>query len=145
MLSEKEKKHNREAYREKKKKMTRKTLVILGVIIILLIFGERLWGLIGVNISYSGGVRSVRILKISERGFIWKTWEIEGILAQGNSSTPYRWEFSIDNWDPNKEQILNDIKNAFSTGKMVQVHYNQRAGSVPWRSGTTYFVKQVRF
>lgn len=145
MLSEKEKKRNREVYQEKKKKMTKKTLAILGVIFFLLIFGERLWGLIGVNIFFSGGVRSVRIIKISEQGFIWKTWEIEGILAQGNSSTPYRWEFSIDNWDPNKEQILKDIKTAFSTGEMVQVHYNQRGGSVPWRSDTSYFAKQVRF
>jgi len=145
MLTEKEKKHNREDYQKKVKKQLKKTWAILGIILFVFIFGKFLWGLVGIYMPYSGGVRSVKIVKISERGLIWKTWEIEGILAQSGYTTPFRWEFSVDDLDANKENILNNIKTAFSTGQMVEIHYDQRAGSVPWRSKTTYFAKAVRF
>ncbi|MEI6660243.1 MAG: hypothetical protein WCK91_02365 [bacterium] len=84
-------------------------------------------------------------MELSEKGLIWKTWEAEGVLTQGNFSVTYIWSFSVDNQDPNKEKLVNDIKTAFENGQTVKIHYDQRAGSVPWRSGTTYFAKEIRF
>lgn len=145
MLTEAEKQHNREAYREKMKKRAKKVWIVLGIIFFLLIFGRSIWGAVGVNIHYSDGERTVKIIKLAEKGLIWKTWEAEGVLTQGNFAVTYIWSFSIDNWDPNREKLLNDVRTAFENGQTVKIKYDQRAGSVPWRSGTTYFVKEIRF
>ncbi len=51
----------------------------------------------------------------------------------------------MDNWDPNKERLVNDLKAAFENGQTIKVRYEQRAGMVPWRAQTTYFVKEIRF
>lgn len=111
----------------------------------LLIFGKFIWGIIGVNISYSEGERIVKIIKLAEKGLIWKTREVEGVLSQGNFAVTYVWAFSVDNWDPNKEKLVNGIRTAFENDQTVKIKYDQRAGSVPWRSGTTYFVKELGF
>lgn len=145
MTTEEEKQRNREAYRKRMKSRTMKTWIILGVILFLFIFGRSIWGLIGVNIPYSEGERTIKIIKLAKKGLIWKTWEAEGVLTQGNFSVTYIWNFSVDNWDPNKEKLLNDLRAAFENGQTVKIRYDQRAGSVPWRSGTSYFVKEVRF
>jgi hypothetical protein len=142
---EQEKQRNREEYRKKMKKRAKKAWTVLGIIFFLLIFWGSIWGVIGVNIHYSDGERTVKIIKLSEKGFIWKTWEGEGVLAQEGFAVTYIWSFSVDNWDPNKQQLINDIKTAFETGQTVKIKYDQRAGSVPWRSETAYFVKEVRF
>lgn len=145
MLTEEEKQHNREEYRKRMKKRVKKVWIILGILFFLLIFGRSIWGIIGVNIHYSDGERTVKIIKLAERGLIWKTWEIEGVLAQEGFAVTYVWSFSVDNWDPDKAQLINYIRTAFENGQTVKVKYDQRAGSVPWRSETTYFVKEVRF
>ena len=145
MTTEEEKQRNREEYRKKMKSKAKKTWIILGVVVFLLIFGRSIWGIIGVNIPYSEGERTVKVIKLSERGLIWKTWEAEGVLTQGNFAVTYIWTFSVDDWDPNKEKLVNDIKTAFENGQTVKIRYDQRAGSVPWRSSTPYFVKEIRF
>ena len=104
-----------------------------------------IWGLIGVNIQYGDGERVVKIIQLSEKGLFWKTWEAEGVLTQGNVSVTYIWRFSVDDWDPNKEKLVNDLKRAFESGETVKIKYDQRAGMVPWRSHTTYFAKEIRF
>ena len=145
MVTEEEKQHNREEYRKKMKSKAKKTWIVFSVILFLAIFGRSIWGIVGVNIPYGDGERMVKIIKLSEKGLIWKTWEIEGVLTQGNFYVTYVWSFSVDNQDPNKEKLVNDIKTAFENGQTVKVSYAQRAGNVPWRSGTTYFAKEISF
>lgn len=122
-------------------------LFFLGffVLFFLIIFGGNIWGIVGINFHYSDGERSVKIIKLSEKGLIWKTWEAEGVLTQGNVATTYVWEFSVDNKDSNKIEIIKEIKKAFEDGETVKVHYEQRAGSAPWRGETSYFAKEIQF
>lgn len=145
MTTEEEKKRNQEEYRKKMRSSAKKTWIVLGIILLLVIFGRSIWGIVGVNIPYGDGERTVKVIKLSKKGLIWKTWEVEGVLTQGNFAVTYVWSFSVDNWDSGKDKLVNDIRAAFENGQTVKVKYEQRAGSVPWRSGTTYFVKEVRF
>ena len=145
MSTEEEKQLKREQYRKKMKKRYKKAWIVSGILFFLLIFGRSIWGVIGSNIHYSDGERTVKVIKLAEKGLIWKTWEGEGVLAQEGFAVTYVWSFSVDNWDPNKTKLINDIKTALETGQTVKIRYDQRAGSVPWRSGTTYFVKEIRF
>lgn len=144
-LTEEQKQINREEYRKKTKSRAKKTWIIIGIIFFLLIFSRSIWGLIGVHIPYSDGERSINVIKVSEKGLIWKTWEGEGVLSQKGFSVTYVWSFSIDYNDPNKEQLLQKLQAAFETGQTVKVKYKQMAGTVPWRGKTSYFIKEIRF
>lgn len=144
-LTEEQKQKNREEYRIKAKKKNRITWIGLGVIIFLLILGKSLWGLIGVYIPYSEGERSVVVIKVADKGLIWKTFEGEAVLSQKGFSVTYVWNFSIDNSDPDKEKLLQQLQAAFETGQTVKIKYQQMAGAVPWRGKTSYFIKEIRF
>jgi len=145
MLTEEEKAKKKEASDIRIKRRQRLALLFLATFFFLVFFSKYLWGPIGVNISYSEGERNVKIVKITSKGLIWRTWEIAGLIVANGPGyfNTYIWDFSIDNEDPNKDKKLEIIKDAFETGAIVKVTYDQRAGFVPWRSDTTYLVKDV--
>ncbi|MDD5178122.1 MAG: hypothetical protein PHT54_02475 [Candidatus Nanoarchaeia archaeon] len=147
-LREREKQKNREEYQKKVKIKNKKTwitfIIIFLVIILIFPVGKFIGGLVGVHISYSDGERSINVIKIAEKGLIWRTVEAEGVLSQNGFSVTYVWDFSIDNNDPNKEELLKELQRAFETGQTVKVKYEQMAGTVPWRGKTTYFIKEIR-
>jgi len=144
MLSEEEKAKKREKYKAKQSKWNK--IFWIGFILFwfLIFFGWFLWGIIGVNIDYSSGERVGRIIKFSEKGLIWKTWEMEMVMAQdGGFMTTYVWEFSVDRYDVNQANLTQELYDAFYYGSLVRVKYEQKAGHVPWRGDTSYFVKEV--
>jgi hypothetical protein len=144
MLSEEEKARNRENYRHKMKKQNKKTVLIILAIPVALVVLRFIWGMIAVNMLYSHGERKVQIVKIATRGFGWKSYEIEGIIAPGKGiSTTYVWDFSLDNRNPRKEELFAKLNQAFEEGKTVRIKYDQMGGSVPWRSATTYWATDV--
>ncbi|MEK7518235.1 MAG: hypothetical protein AAB583_06865 [Patescibacteria group bacterium] len=136
------------SYQRKKRHDTKITVIILIVFIVgpffLIIFGPFLAGLIAFNYVYSEGDRTGQIVKLSNRGIIWKTLEGTLMLTQTGGYGP-SWNFSIDNQDPQKEQLLSDLVNARETGDVIKVHYEERIGTLPWRASTSYLVKDVEF
>jgi|SRR3989344_6646460 len=147
MISKEEERiKRRELYHRKQKKKSWIFWIILGLFWFLLLFGWFFWGIIGVNLDYSSGERVGRIVKISERGLIWKSSEIELVIAQESGfMTTYVWEFSIDRNDPNEEVLKEALQEAFYSGKLVRIKYEQKAGHVPWRGKTSYFIKSITF
>ena len=144
MLTGEQKAKYREMNRERSKKYVKIIWVGFGLFFFATFFGRTVWGPIGVHIQYSEGERKVQIVKVTTKGLFWKTYELEGIIAPGRGiATTYVWDFSIDNADPHKDELFQKINNAFQNGITVKVKYDQRAGSVPWRSKTTYFAKEV--
>ena len=104
-----------------------------------------LWGPIGANITYSSGERVGKIIKIADKGLIWKTTEAEMVLSQGGFSVTYVWDFSVDENSINKNILKTDLQKAFDSGANIKVEYEQKAGFVPWRSKTTYLVQDIKF
>ncbi len=149
MPSEEQKKKQKEEYRKKKRKRDVRAAIIVGAVLLLLIFGRFIlpfvWGPIGVNIDYSRGERTAMIIKISEKGLIWKTLEAEAVLSQKGFAVTYIWPFSIDNADPNKGVLLEKLSRAFESGEVIKIDYVEKAGYVPWRSKTRYLVTDIRF
>lgn len=149
MATEKQKKRQRGKYRAKIKRNNKRAWIIISAIFLAIIFGRLIlpfvWGPIGVNINYSTGERTAVIIKISEKGLIWKTWEGEAVLSQRGFAVTYIWPFSIDSEDPNKEVLLQKVMRAFETGETVKIAYEEKAGYVPWRSKTPYLIKEIRF
>src|SRR3989344_796001 len=141
MNPEETKEKRREQYKTKQRKKLIISWIILGGILFLFIFGWFIWGIIGVNIDYGHGERVGRIVKISEKGLIWKSWEVELVIAQQSGfMTTYVWKFSVDRKDLNKENLVQELHEAFYSSRLVRIGYEQKAGHVPWRGSTSYFI-----
>lgn len=95
--------------------------------------------------SYSTGVRAGVVLKISERGAIFKT--IEGQLdlqsfgaVESNNQLSQTFEFSVDG---GHEEIAKILEEVALTGERVRLRYEEKYAILPWRGETTYFVVAV--
>lgn len=118
-------------------------MILLGLFLLLAI-GPVLWGLLGYNFVYGEGDRVGQVVKLSNKGFIWKTWEGAMGITQSGAYVDY-WEFSVDETHPTKEKVLEDLRKAYNTGEIVKIHYIQRYGTVPWHGKTDYFIDYVVF
>jgi len=85
--------------------------------------------------TYSKGYRSGELVKISERGVVFKTWE--GTLSQGVSDE-LQFHFSIEDKDTEVIDLLKTLQ-----GKSVRLTYIERYDTFFWLGDTTYFIKEV--
>jgi|LGOV01.1.fsa_nt_gb hypothetical protein len=86
-------------------------------------------------VPYSEGYRSGKLVKISQRGMVFKTWE--GTLSQGVSDE-LQFHFSVED---NKKEVIEQLKNL--QGKSVKLTYIERYGTFPWLGDTKHFIKEV--
>lgn len=85
--------------------------------------------------TYSEGIRTGELIKISTKGVLFKTWE--GELSQGISGAQI-FKFSILDKD---EKVIEDLKEF--QGKYVKVTYVERYRTFPWWGDTNYFITEV--
>lgn len=114
----------------------------LAVLFGLLLFGKYLWGPIGFNFTYSEGYRVGQVVKVSNKGLIWKTWEASMGITQSGAYVG-EWQFSVDSKDSREEELVQALLDAYNNGGLVRVRYMQRAGILPWRGKTTYFMQEI--
>ena len=88
------------------------------------------------NASYSKGVRSGELIKISTKGYFFKTWE--GEISQGISGAQI---FSFSVLDSEKK-VITDLKEM--EGQYIQVSYKERYKTFPWWGDTRYFITSVK-
>ncbi len=117
---------------------------IIAVAVTIMVF-KLIFDIVGVHFTYSTGERAGLVVKVSEKGIIWKTWEGEATMYQGGVAATYIWSFTVDNQDPRKQEIIEKIQTAFQTGRPVKLIYLQTLGTPPWRGSSTYFIKDVVF
>ncbi len=86
--------------------------------------------------TYSEGYRSGKLVKISQRGIIFKTWE--GTLSQGVSDE-LQFHFSVEG--KNKE-VIEQLKTL--QGRTVKLTYIERFGTFLWMGDTKYYIKEVK-
>ena len=95
--------------------------------------------------TYSNGDRVGKVMKISEKGLIFKTYEgqlnLQGFGAVRNSSVfSETFEFSVKK---SNQEVINRIQQAMNEGKNVKISYVEHYWTVPWRGETTHFVTDV--
>ena len=110
----------------------RKFIVITLLIAVLAIAG---YFTIIYYATFSEGIRSGELIKISSKGVAFKTWE--GELSQGISGAQI---FAFSVMDSN-EKVIADLKTY--QGKYVKVTYIERYKTFPWWGDTKYFVTEV--
>jgi hypothetical protein len=86
--------------------------------------------------TYSEGVRSGELIKISSKGVLFKTWE--GEISQGISGAQI-FKFSVLDKD---EKVIEQLKEF--QGKYVKVTYVERYRTFPWWGDTNYFITEVQ-
>jgi hypothetical protein len=93
---------------------------------------------------YSKGERAGTISKLSERGYVFKTYE--GMLNEGGYSgetgslTPRYFEFSCK-----IDTTITKLQRALKTGERVTLQYSEKFFQFPWNGDTKYFIDNVEF
>ena len=85
--------------------------------------------------TYSDGVRSGELIKISSKGYVFKTWE--GEVSQGISGAQI-FKFSVLD---SEEKVIEDLKRL--QGQYVKVTYIERYRTFPWWGDSHYFNTSV--
>lgn len=113
---------------------------LLGFIIIGLIL-TTIGYFLYCNWTYSEGTRTGQLIKVSKKGYIFKTYEgqlnmggITGNITDGTLGTV--WEFSLKDDELYKE--LESLE-----GQKVQLRYKEINKSMPWQGDTNYFIYDV--
>jgi hypothetical protein len=106
------------------------SLLILGFILIGGIYYAFIY-----FVSFSEGVRSGELIKVSHKGVIVKTWE--GEISQGISGAQI-FEFSVLDKDKDVIEKLKEYQ-----GQYVKVNYIERYATFFWLGDTKYFITEV--
>jgi hypothetical protein len=123
---------------EKFKKIFKRILWMV-VIVGIIAFSYLYWG------SYERGSMAGKILRISEKGVIFKT--VEGKInletfgaLKGVSPIAESFDFSIEK---DQEELIAQLLEASLTGERVNLHFVKRYMAFPWRGDTKYFAVSV--
>ena len=124
----------------KRKGFLRRHLGKLAILMVIAIpvLGLGLWAAIALGFTYSEGERVGYVQKISEKGWLCKSWEGELAMANIPGAMPEIFKFSARD-----EEVARNI-NALS-GKQVALRYEQHKGVPTSCFGETeYYVDGVR-
>jgi hypothetical protein len=113
-------------------------LIVAGIILLLLAVGS--FFVFG---NYSDGYRAGRVMKVTNKGYIFKTYEgqlntggVENNGPDGGSSNV--WNFSITD-----EKVIEDINAAVDNGYSVKLYYHEKYYTFWFWGDTKYFVYKV--
>lgn len=108
---------------------------VIGIVIGFLALGVAIFFTIMYYATFSEGYRSGELIKISNKGMVFKTWE--GELSQGIAGAQI-FKFSIMDSDQKIIQEMKDMQ-----GEYVKVTYIERYKTFPWWGDTKYYIKEI--
>lgn len=87
------------------------------------------------------GVKAGELNYVVKKGFIFKTYEGKLIQSGFRSKVPntiqsYEFTFSVDNEAVAEKLMVNG-------GRIVQLHYKEYMGAVPWRGYSEFVVDSI--
>ncbi len=124
---------------KRKTKSFMKKLMIVLLIVGLAVFSFLYWG------TYEEGVMAGKVLRVSQKGLIFKTYEgklnLETFGAlKGTSPIAESFDFSVAS---SEEEVLNSLKEVALSGERVNLYFTKRYAQFPWRGETKYFITKV--
>jgi len=131
-----------ESFGTRVKKTTKKilrTLTIVLLIVAVAVFCFLYWA------TYEEGVMAGKVLRVSEKGMVFKTYEgkinLETFGALRNTSPiAESFDFSIYKSDTN---IIKELETVSLSGERVNLYFVKHYMTFPWRGETKYFVTRV--
>ena len=116
-----------------------KRLVLVIIVAAIIFFSFMYWGV------YERGTMAGKVLRISEKGMLFKTYEgkitLESFGAlKGVSPIAETFDFSVEK---NEKEIIEQLQQCSLEGTRVNLHFVKRYMRFPWRGDTKYFVIKV--
>lgn len=116
-----------------------KKLLIIVILIAAGAFAFLYWG------TYETGVMAGKVVRISEKGILFKTHEgklsLETFGAlKGASPIAETFDFSVENAEAEVIKTLSDVA---LSGERVNLYFKKRYMKFFWRGETNYFVTKV--
>jgi hypothetical protein len=115
-------------------------ITIITIILILAgVFAFMYWGV------YESGVMAGKVLRITEKGVMFKTFEgklnLETFGAlKGVSPIAESFDFSVEK---SNTEVIEALQKVALSGERVNLHFKKRYIQVPWRGETKYFATRV--
>jgi hypothetical protein len=115
----------------------------ISVLVIILalagVFAFMYWGV------YEHGVMAGKVLRITEKGVVFKTYEgklnLETFGAlKGASPIAESFDFSVEKTET---EVIDALQKVALSGERVNLHFEKRYIKVPWRGETKYFATRV--
>ena len=127
-----------QSFGNKVKRMIRKILVII-VILSIAVFCFAYWG------TYEDGVMAGKILRVSQKGLLFKTYEgkinLETFGAlKGASPIAESFDFSVEKSDT---ELITELGQVALSGERVNLYFIKRYMAFPWRGDTRYFATKI--
>jgi hypothetical protein len=112
-------------------------VVILTFLAGIGVFSFLYWG------TFSTGVRAGIVIKVSEKGFLFKTYEGQlnsETFGANKTGSPIIevFDFSVSDKD-----VYEELTKVSLSGERVNLHYTERYTRFFWRGDTKYFVTRV--
>ncbi|MFL1897337.1 6-phosphogluconate dehydrogenase [Aquimarina sp. 2-A2] len=108
---------------------------VLGILVIIIVALFAAWYTFVYYANFSEGTRSGELIKFSNKGVIFKTWE--GEISQGISGAQI-FSFSVED---KHEDVIKNLEAL--QGRYVKLTYKERFGTFSWLGDTKYFVTAV--
>ncbi|MBI1766933.1 MAG: hypothetical protein HY015_09560 [Bacteroidetes bacterium] len=107
-------------------------IVVLGIALLSFLY----WGV------YERGVMAGKVLRITQKGFVFKTYEgklnLETFGAlKGTSPIAESFDFSVES---NQTEVIKELEQVALSGERVNLKFVRRFSAFPWRGDTKYFV-----
>ncbi len=124
------------------KKTGKKVLRIFLIIVVtgaIAVFSFYYWAV------YETGVMAGKVLRISEKGVVFKTFEgklnLETFGAlKGASPIAESFDFSVEK---DNDVVIQALQEVALSGERVNLHFKVRYARFKWRGDTRYFVTRV--
>ncbi|MDO4191521.1 MAG: hypothetical protein Q4D14_07590 [Bacteroidales bacterium] len=116
-----------------------KIISIIAVCLVVILLG---WGYFKFYFVFGEGVKAGQLNYVVHKGYIFKTNEgkliQDGFKSKGleKGIQNYEFEFSVAN-----QSIADSLMRC--TGKMVELHYKEYKGTLPWRGMQQYVVDSI--
>jgi hypothetical protein len=94
---------------------------------------------------YERGIMAGKVLRISQKGFIFKTYEgklnLETFGAlKGASPIAESFDFSVER---DEAEVIKQLQEVSLSGERVNLHFVKRYLRYPWRGDSKYFIVKV--
>lgn len=116
-----------------------KRILWIAIVVLLAVMSFLYWG------TYENGVMAGKVLRISQKGFVFKTYEgklsLESFGAlKGVSPVAETFDFSVES---SEEEVIKQLNEVALSGERVNLHFKKRFMAFAWRGETKYFITQV--
>lgn len=116
-----------------------KRAVLIVIILGAAVLSFAYWG------TYEKGVMAGKVLRITEKGILFKTHEGKITLdsfgaLKGVSPVAETFDFSVES---DQTEVLDQLSKVALSGERVNLYFVKRYMKFPWRGDTKYFITRV--